>query len=311
MQIKFWGVRGSIPHSLDTAGWTAHFEKLMQDFFSKGFKSASDIQKYLSSKQPPEIGGYGVSTTCVEVSDGPNSIIIDGGSGIKSIGESSESGEFHILISHFHLDHILGLPFFLPHYKKGCRIHYYSAHKETESVIKSLFQKPMFPVSFGSLQADIKFHNLKVYEKNSVNGFQVTPYETDHPDLCFGFKIEKDGKVYAHSVDNEAVRTTKAELGRDAGLYENVDLLYFDSQYDEDSIDNKEGWGHGTTYRGFEICGHFGIQQIIFTHHDPSFSIEDSLRHQKKTGEVYEKKYRHLNLKWLYAYDGLTVKIEK
>jgi phosphoribosyl 1,2-cyclic phosphodiesterase len=309
MRIKFWGVRGSIPHSLDTAGWTSHFEKLMRDFFSQGYKSASDISAYVSSKQLPEIGGFGVSTTCVQVSDGAQSVIIDGGSGIKSIGDSAESGEYHILISHFHLDHILGLPFFLPHYKKGCRINYYSAHPDAENVIRSLFQKPMFPVSFGSLQAEIKFHSLKVYEKNPVNGFNVTPYETDHPDLCFGFKIEKNGKVYSHSVDNEITRTTKAELGKDAGLYEGVNLLYIDSQYDEDSFSNKEGWGHGTSYRGFEICSHFGIQQVVFTHHDPYFSIEDSLRQQKKTGEIYEKKYSHLKLKWLYAYDGLEIEI--
>jgi phosphoribosyl 1,2-cyclic phosphodiesterase len=309
MQIKFWGVRGSIPHSLDTAGWTAHFEKLMRDFFSKGFKTSEDISAYIASKQPPEIGGYGVSTTCVELTDGAQSLIIDGGSGIKSIGESSDSGEFHILISHFHMDHILGLPFFLPHYKKGCRIHYYSAHKETESVIQAMFQKPMFPVSFGSLQAEIKFHNLKVYEKNPVNGFTVTPYKTDHPDLCFGFKVEKNGKVYAHSVDNEAVRVTKKDLGPDAGLYENVDLLYIDSQYDEETIGNKEGWGHGTSCRGFEICSNFNIQQVIFAHHDPSFSVEDSLRQQEKTEAICKKKYSHLKLKWLYAYDGLVVKI--
>lgn len=307
MQIKFWGVRGSIPHSLDTVGWVSHFEKLMQNFFSEGFKSASDIQTFIKNKSAVEVGGFGVATTCVEVSDGEQSIIIDGGSGIKAVADMKD--EYHILISHFHLDHILGLPFFLPHYKEGCTINYYSAHLETETVIKSLFKKPMFPVSFGSLQANVKFHSLKVYEKNNVNGFTVTPYQTDHPDLCFGFKLEKNGKVYAHAVDNEAIRVSKAELGRDGGLYENVDMLYFDSQYDEESIESKKGWGHGTSHRGFEVCSNFGIKQILFAHHDPGFSIEDSLKQQKKTDDLYKKKYSHLNLKWLYAYDGLVVEI--
>lgn len=310
MRIKFWGVRGSIPHSLDTLGWINHFEKLMRDFFQSGFKSAADINSYISSKEPAELGGFGVSTTCVQVSDGAKSLIIDGGSGIKSISDTTPlENEYHILITHFHFDHIIGLPFFLPHYKKSCKINYYSPHAETEEVIKSLFQKPTFPVTFVSLQADIKFHKLNAYEKNDVNGFQVTPYKTDHPDACYGYKIEKNNKAYSHAVDNEAVRITPQELGKDGGLYQNVDLLYFDSQYDEDSMNVKKGWGHGTSNRGFEVCGHFGIKQIFFTHHDPAFSIEDSLNQQKKTEQIYKEKYTHLNLKWQYAYDGLVVEL--
>jgi phosphoribosyl 1,2-cyclic phosphodiesterase len=150
MRIKFWGVRGSIPHSLDTHGWVRHFEKIMNDFFQSGFNCAEEISSYIKSKKPEAIGGFGVSTTCVEVSDAGRSLIIDGGSGIKAIGEAGAPIEYHILITHFHFDHIIGLPFFLPHYRKGCKIHYYSSHDETERIVKSLFQKPIFPelVSF-------------------------------------------------------------------------------------------------------------------------------------------------------------------
>ncbi len=312
MRIKTWGVRGSIPHSLDTLGWAQHIEKVMNDFFAQGFNSAQDIQKYMQSRPLSEIGGFGVSTTCVEVSTSEKSLIIDGGSGIKAISDSLGSNspkEFHILISHFHFDHLIGLPFFLPHFKAGCKINYYSVQPETESIIKSLFQKPLFPVSFGSLNSEVVFHQLQPYKKNSVNGFEVTPYKTDHPDACYGFKIEKNNKVYAHAVDNEAIRLTEASLGVDAGLYQNVNLVYFDSQYDEDNIVEKKGWGHGTSHRGFEICSNFGIKQILFAHHDPAFSIQDTLEQKKKTGQIYKDKYSHLNLKWDMAYDGMVVEL--
>ncbi|MGZ3692432.1 MAG: MBL fold metallo-hydrolase [Pseudobdellovibrio sp.] len=312
MRIKTWGVRGSIPHSLDPTNWARHFEKIMKDFFEKGFNKAGDIEKYLQSKPVTEIGGFGVSTTCVEVTDGESSLIIDGGSGIKAISDSlgdNHAPEFHILISHFHFDHLLGLPFFLPHFKSGCRINYYSVQSETESVIKSLFQKPLFPVSFGNLNSEISFHRLQLHKKNSINGFEVTPYRTDHPDACYGFKIEKNNKAYAHAVDNEAVRLTEAGLGPDAGLYKNVNLVYFDSQYDEDNIEGKKGWGHGTSHRGFEICSNFGIKQILFAHHDPAFSIEDSLNQKKKTAQIYQEKYSHLKLRWDMAYDGMVIEL--
>jgi len=312
MDIKFWGVRGSIPHSLDTHGWAAHFEKIMFDFFRDGFSKPEEISKFIKSKSAADIGGYGTATTCVEVSDGGESIIIDGGSGIKSKSDQRDYNnkkEFHILISHFHFDHIMGLPFFTPHFLKGYKIHYYSVHAETEQIIRNLFKKPIFPVAFEGLGAEVFFHTIKAHQKNMINGFQVTPYQMDHPDLCYGFRVEKNNKVYAHAVDNEATRKSKTELGADAGLYENADLLYFDAQYDEDDMKIKKGWGHGTCDRGFEICTNFGLKQILFAHHDPAFSVEDSRQQKKKAGEIYKKKYSQLEIKWDFAYEGQVVKL--
>ena len=131
----------------------------------------------------------------------------------------------------------------------------------------------------------------------------------DHPDLCYGFRVEKHGKVYAHAVDNEATRRTKNELGIDSGLYENADLLYFDAQYDEADMSLKKGWGHGTCDRGFEICSSFGLKQILFAHHDPSFSIADSWRQKEKAAETYQKKFHQLNLKWDFAFEGQVVEL--
>ncbi|MEK6628377.1 MAG: MBL fold metallo-hydrolase [Bdellovibrionota bacterium] len=312
MNIKFWGVRGSIPHSLDTQGWAAHIEEIMSDFFKSGFSKSSDIAQFLKSKPLTDVGGYGTATTCVEISDSGQAIIIDGGSGIKTKSDRQEYNnqkEFHILISHFHFDHIMGLPFFTPHFIKGYKINYYSVHPETEQIIKNLFKKPIFPVAFEGLGAEVVFHHIKAHQKNTINGFQVTPYMMDHPDLCYGFRVEKNNKVYAHAVDNEATRQSKLELGADAGLYENADLLYFDAQYEEVDMKVKKGWGHGTCDRGFEVCANFGLKQILFAHHDPAFSIKDSSKQKKKATESYQKKYSELKLQWDFAYEGQVVKL--
>ena len=282
----------------------------MKEFFSAGFTKPDDIQKFMKSKEPAQIGGFGTATTCVEISEGNQSLIIDGGSGIKSISDlETIKSEYHILISHFHFDHIMGLPFFSPHFRPDCKINYYSVHPETEDIIRKLFQKPTFPVTFENLSAEIKFHKLTAYKKNDVNGFSVTPYKTDHPDLCYGFKVEKNNKVYAHAVDNEAIRKNRGELGPDAGLYEGVDLVYFDAQYGEEDMKTKKGWGHGTSDRGFEICAHFGIKQILFAHHDPAFSIEDSWKQKERTAALYKDEYSHLNLQWNFAYEGQIIKL--
>src|SRR4029079_6617853 len=93
MKIKFYGVRGSLP----VCG--KEFER------------------------------YGGSTTCIKIyRENANRIVIfDAGTGIRTLGkEIIDSGLsqniINIFFSHFHLDHIQGLPFFAPAYNKDKRL---------------------------------------------------------------------------------------------------------------------------------------------------------------------------------------------
>jgi phosphoribosyl 1,2-cyclic phosphodiesterase len=314
MEIKFWGVRGSLPFSYDTLGWARHSENVLRSFFSQGYRQEEHISQFISQQPVTRLGGFGTATTCVEVHDGNSSLIIDGGSGIKSISDQmqftgSNVNEYHILITHFHFDHIIGLPFFMPHFRKGCVVNYYSVQSETESIIRGLFSKPSFPVTFESLNAEIRFHHLTPHRPRQINGFTVTPYQTDHPDTCYGYRVEKGGKSYAHAVDNEGTRLSRAHLGADGGLYEKADLVFFDAQYEEADMGVKKGWGHGTCDRGFEICSNFGARQILFAHHEPSFSIDDTLKQINRAHQAFSEKYPNSKLMWDFAYEGMKVKL--
>jgi phosphoribosyl 1,2-cyclic phosphodiesterase len=314
MKVKFWGVRGSLPSSLEPSEWVQHFEALMGQFFDEGHQKKEDIAAFFKSKSKQQIGGFGTATTCVEVSSGTQFLIIDGGSGLRNLSDfilkkkSDEvSKEYHILMTHYHFDHILGLPFFSPHFSKGQKINYYIVQKEGEEIIRSMFKKPLFPVGFEHLEAEVKFHLIKPYEKLAINGFDITAFTMDHPDPCYGFRIEKNQKVYSHAIDNEAIRTTRAQLGKDSGLFENANLMFFDAQYDESDMISKKGWGHGTCDRGFEIASNFDVQQILFAHHDPTFSIQDSWIQKKKAEHSFKKNYSHLKTKWDFAVEGQIV----
>ena len=317
MKIKFWGVRGSLPASSSLEQNTEHIKNVLKSFIQSGYKSENDIEHFFETRPITDICGYGQNTTCVQIRDGSDHLLIDGGSGIKVYGDHlmkhhPERNQHHILMTHFHYDHIMGLPFFPQHFVSGQEIHYYAVQSECEKMIRSLFASPLFPLSYEKLSAKIHFHPINPYEKMTINGFGVTAFKLDHPDPCYGFRLEKNGKIYAHAVDHEAHRITEADLGKDAGLFKNADLLYIDAQYAESDMDQKTGWGHGTFQRAFEICSVYKIKQVLLAHHDPGFSASD-IQNLVKESQTYfntaEKSKNIENLKWNFAYDGQTVAI--
>lgn len=324
MHIKFWGVRGSLPSTLIPQNWALHFEGLMRGFFSAGHRDVSHIGKYIQDLGLAQVGGYGTATTCVELRTPKTQLIIDGGSGIKSLSDeimsgttSVTKGHFHIYMTHFHLDHIMGLPFFAPHFVPGNTIHYYSVDEKLETVIRELFRKPLFPVPFEALQAKIVFHKLEPRKPFVLGDMTLTPYKLDHPDPCWGVKVEHAERAYAHCVDTEGTRVTREELGEDLPLYQNVDVMFFDAQYTFPELAEKANWGHSAAQVGLEIAIREAIPHVFFAHHDPGADIRQIQDLKRQTNEYYkicQKRIRERgepspNINWDFVYEGLTIDI--
>jgi phosphoribosyl 1,2-cyclic phosphodiesterase len=293
--IKFWGVRGSIPSAPPPAEWASHFEGLLRNFFAMGYRELNQVSKYMQSLETPLVGGYGAATTCVEVQSGQSQLIIDGGSGIRNLSErimtgttGRAKGPFHILMTHFHWDHMIGLPFFTPNFIPGTEVHYYAVQPELESLVKGLFRKPYFPVPFETLKSKIHFHVLEPRKEIAIGGFKVTPYLLDHPDPCWGYRIQAGNKVYAHCVDTEGTRVTREALGADLPLYQGVDLMYFDAQYTLPELAEKANWGHSAAQVGLDIAIREGVPKILFAHHDPGARIDHVLELKRQTKEYLD-----------------------
>lgn len=319
---KFWGVRGSLPSSPTPSELSQHTGEILQKFFASGHREASDIPKFLGQIPVTQLGGYGTATTCVELSCKDSHIIIDGGSGIRNLSEQimkskKDRKTFHIFMTHFHWDHVIGLPFFTPHFLPGYTIHYYGVQPELQDMIRGLFKKPYFPVPFEALQAQIHFHTLKPRQSVQVEGFSITPYLLDHPDPCWGYKVQADNKAYAHCVDTEANRVSREDLGDDAPLYQNVDLMYFDAQYTFPELAEKANWGHSAAEIGLEIAFREKIKQVMFSHHDPGAGISQILELKRRTKEFYDwrkeqaqqQKFSLPEVIWDFAHEGLTIPI--
>lgn len=324
MTIKFWGVRGSLPTSPSPAEWNEHILRLMHEANTHRVQSHQAIQEFLQNLGVSKVGGFGTATTCVEVTSHQGSLIIDGGSGIKHLSDKLMSGatgrvkgRYNIFMTHFHWDHVIGLPFFAPHFIPGCEIHYYGVQAEMEEMIRGVFRKPYFPVPFEQLKAKIFFHKVEPRKPFLIGDISCTPYQLDHPDECWGLKMECSGSTYSHCVDTEGTRVSAEELKEDLPLYQNVDLLFFDAQYALSSLADKVNWGHSAAQVGLEIAIREKIPQVLFSHHDPSSRTDDILELSNQTKQFYESKMElehdkgseRFDVKWAFAHEGLEVKI--
>ena len=246
--VKFWGTRGSIP----TPG--------------------ADTIK------------YGGNTTCVEISYGEDQrIIFDAGSGIRLLGEElmrnvSEPIELNLFLTHFHWDHIQGLPFFIPFYILKNRIHIWGAEsvgKGLEQIFDHQMHSTFFPVSRSALQADIIFHKLDG-NPIEVNGAKISMCKVKHPGYVLAFRIEIEGKVIVFATDREqdAASVDPNPLSSDdiIELADNADILIHDAQYSDEEYPSKVGWGHSSFSEAIRVADECSVRHLILCHHDPNHS---------------------------------------
>lgn len=241
MRVTFYGVRGSVP------------------------------------APGPTTVRYGGNTSCVEVQLCDGSILIlDAGTGIRALGsELMKSGKptsVHLLLSHTHWDHILGLPFFGPLWQKDTEIRVYPLPSDAqERFQRTIFDDIHFPVSANDVPAKVEFVKPEG-DVWRIGSAKIQRVRLNHPGGAQGFRIDDDdGKSLAYLTDNELGPgglsiTTAEELARFA---DGVDLLIHDSQYIPTDMPGKRGWGHSVVDDVLELGVLAEPKTLALFHHDP------------------------------------------
>lgn len=322
MRIKVWGARGSLPSPLTPDAVEAQVRALFEAFFDEGRTGKPDIDVFLAERARSQLGGYGGNTPCIEVRSGQTQMIIDGGSGIRPLGYELMKGPcglgqgvVHIYFTHFHWDHLIGLPFFTPLFIPGNEIHFYAVQPDLPDVFEVLFKKPYFPVPLAQLGAKLHYHRLEPRKTVRLGELAITPYELDHPDPCWGYRVESGGKSYAHCVDTECTRVSVAELGPDLALYQNADLMIFDAQYTLMETIEKVNWGHAAASLGLDIAIREKIKRVLFMHHDPASSNEKIAAAETQARRYYDNQFKSAKrsgallhaVDWSFAYEGQEI----
>jgi phosphoribosyl 1,2-cyclic phosphodiesterase len=241
MRIRFWGVRGSI-----------------------ACPGAATIR-------------YGGNTPCIEVRCGKHVLIFDAGTGLRPLGielvKDSTIGNVDIFITHCHLDHVTGLPFFEPLFREGYRVRIWAGNlmpsSSIEQVVRKLMSSPLFPVQMEVFKSAIEFcdfHSGDVL--HPYDGVALRTAFLDHPDGTSGYRLEYDGRTFALLSDTEGF-PGKCD-GELVSLARDADLMVYDATFTEEEIASRSGWGHSTWARGIRLADEANVKQLCLFHHDPS-----------------------------------------
>ena len=236
---------------------------------------------------------YGGNTTCIEVrTDDENVLIYDGGTGIRKLGLSLVSEgpvECHILLTHTHWDHIQGIPFFVPIFIPGAKVHFYGPSdpiykRSLRDLLKGQFDYAYFPVTEGELKADIQYTDVREGEAFNIGNARILPIRMNHPVVTFGYRIDADGTSVFFTGDHEPLQNIYNSDDPAFAEYEaiieakkqslihplmDVHTLIGDTMYTEEEYPSRVGWGHGTTLSNLEFARIVQAKRLILTHHDP------------------------------------------
>ncbi|MEM7403649.1 MAG: MBL fold metallo-hydrolase [Pseudomonadota bacterium] len=262
--VRFWGVRGSYP-----APFTTHM-------------------------------AYGGNTPCVEVRLGNELIIFDAGTGIIPLGNAlmgqSEIRHIHIVLSHYHWDHIQGMPYFVPAFVPGWRISIYGPAENPEKLADQISQQmkaPYFPVEVETWLADISYHTPH-NRPFDIGPATLQAFPVHHPGTTYGYRLEFNGRSVVYAPDNElqfisqSIDDRKAEFDEEEkalleamkeeqrlkGIHfmAGADMVIHDAQYTPEDYTRKRGWGHSCYIDTINSAIDANTDCLYLFSHDPNYN---------------------------------------
>lgn len=293
--LRFWGVRGS---------YSAPFDTHLQ------------------------VGG---NTSCVEIRAGDSILVCDAGTGIIPFGneliKQAKVREMLIILTHYHWDHICGLPFFVPAFLPDWKLHFFGPGQsgaDMKEFVSAQMRAPYFPVGTETWLARVDYMNPPENHEINYGPINITYTSVHHPGTTYGYRIKINGKEILYISDNECLYLNKAirlkygefskeeqelydamqkeEYDSELKLIRGSDILIHDAQYTKEDYDKKRGWGHSCYIDTVNTAIDAGVKELYLYHHDPNYDDAAIDRIYRHCLQIIED--RSSNLKCHIAREG-------
>ncbi len=216
-------------------------------------------------------------------------IVLDAGNGIYKLDQYiTKNKPVLLFLSHFHLDHIIGLhivdKFYFP---KGMKIYYpYGMKKYLESVVRKPFTAPM-----KRLKTKIDFVELGKKTKLPISCRYL---KLNHPVTCLGYRFEIDGKIVSFCTDTGYCKNMVT-------LSQGADLLISECAYLPG--ETHSNWPHLNPETAAKIAKDANVKRLALVHFDASRYLTMASR------KTAEKRSRSIYTNTFAAKDGQIIMI--
>ena len=240
---------------------------------------------------------YGRNTSCYYV-DCSIHLFLDAGTGIIEGGKQvKDNKDVHILLSHLHLDHILGLLECDLLKDEKRTIHIYGEARKKESLkqeLESLISPPFWPLALSAFPAKIIFHEIEAGQCFSIGSLHIKTKRAIHPDQSVLFLLEENGQIVGYCSDHE-IRADKKE--ETVSFFSGCKLVLFDGGDLPSHI--HEGWGHSSWKEGIAFKKKASVDRLLIVHYGYDCDDEILKKEEDEAGKEEEN--------CLFAYEGMEI----
>ncbi len=252
-----------------------------------------------SFPRPDAEDPFGGNTSCFFLRCGEAGIILDAGSGLSALGRELEREpaprRLHILITHFHMDHILGLFSFAPFFDPEREIRIYGS-LGVRRTLETMLRPPYWPVTFSDFAATVRFYEVTPGMDYDLDGARMTALAGLHPGGSLYYRLDRGDRRLVYALDCEPDSRLRNDL---AAFARGCGLLVWDAHFAPGTV--KPGWGHSTWEEGLEVARLAGAERVLMAHFHNNYDGPFLLRQEELA--------RARDARCVFAREGMVIAV--